>query len=468
MAISGLTTFTPIAENSDATPGLFNRLAQNLQDQIDTIGSNATVGNVLGWSTNTVRPESGNTTRVLNGANLIARSYDSGGAVYNVRAFGAVGDDSTDDTISIRSAIAAVPSAGGIVYFPPGTYRITSALTMKSGLALKGAGNASSEIKQMGNVHAIVARSTNGARNLTIQDLFINDGLVGSRTSGNGIELDAGSNAVSVCVDRVGVTGFLDGFRASDIITSRLFQLRSNSALRNGIGVYGPTTSLAMDVCYANSAASHGIYFAGGAHYTSLHACVADTNGGDAYHFGRDGSLVCTFLTLNSCGAEGNVGHGFYFRDGYGHVLNACTASITTGTTKDGFRFDGTIRAVMFGGEAHRNTGYSVNVLTSATPTTPESIVIIHTNFSQNSLGNINDPNAVVTTLGVEPANQAKFKNLSIRTVAASAVTASAASQTVRVDEALFTIGGASGASLAIQSGGTIYIFNSALSAKAT
>lgn len=57
---------------------------------------------------------------------------------------------------------------------------------------------------------------------------------------------------------------------------------------------------------------------------------------------------------------------------------------------------------------------------------------------------------------------------LSMRTLAASSITASAANTNVAVNEVVFTVGGASGASLAINSGGTTYIFNSALSAKNT
>lgn len=56
----------------------------------------------------------------------------------------------------------------------------------------------------------------------------------------------------------------------------------------------------------------------------------------------------------------------------------------------------------------------------------------------------------------------------STRTLAASAITTSAANTNVAVNEMVFTVGGASGASLAIHSGGTVYIFNSAISARAT
>lgn len=57
---------------------------------------------------------------------------------------------------------------------------------------------------------------------------------------------------------------------------------------------------------------------------------------------------------------------------------------------------------------------------------------------------------------------------LSWRTIAASALTASAANTNVRDKEVVLVAGGASGMSIAVYSNGTVYIFNSAASAKAT
>lgn len=53
---------------------------------------------------------------------------------------------------------------------------------------------------------------------------------------------------------------------------------------------------------------------------------------------------------------------------------------------------------------------------------------------------------------------------LSARTLAGSAVTASAGGGSVAADEAVFTVTLGSGASLLLRSGGTIWIFNSAAS----
>ena len=53
--------------------------------------------------------------------------------VFNVKGFGAVGDGVADDTTAILAAIAAVPDDGGIVYFPAGTYIISSTLNIGDG-----------------------------------------------------------------------------------------------------------------------------------------------------------------------------------------------------------------------------------------------------------------------------------------------------------------------------------------------
>jgi hypothetical protein len=54
------------------------------------------------------------------------------GLVFNVKAYGAVSDGVADDTAAIQSAIDAADAVGGgTVFLPPGTYRTTSALSVK-------------------------------------------------------------------------------------------------------------------------------------------------------------------------------------------------------------------------------------------------------------------------------------------------------------------------------------------------
>ncbi|MBD0837362.1 right-handed parallel beta-helix repeat-containing protein [Streptomyces sp. TRM68416] len=73
-----------------------------------------------------------------------ARSVTSGEQVtvsvrdwLNVRDYGAVGDNVTDDTAAIQAALAACPM-GGIVYLPAGAYRTSAPLTIPPAVTLMG------------------------------------------------------------------------------------------------------------------------------------------------------------------------------------------------------------------------------------------------------------------------------------------------------------------------------------------
>jgi len=88
-------------------------------------------------NTDAIPAHSGGVTVQRMGAGVAERdSIEAfkGGPWYDVRAFGAKGDDSTDDTASIQAAITAAEAAGAgaSVYFPKGTYKSTG-----GGLACK-------------------------------------------------------------------------------------------------------------------------------------------------------------------------------------------------------------------------------------------------------------------------------------------------------------------------------------------
>src|SRR5678815_3021631 len=55
-------------------------------------------------------------------------------------SYGATGLDTGNDGTAIQAAINAAQVTGGIVYMPPGRYRITTPLTIAKGVTLRGAG----------------------------------------------------------------------------------------------------------------------------------------------------------------------------------------------------------------------------------------------------------------------------------------------------------------------------------------
>ena len=96
----------------------------------------------------------------------------------SVKDFGAVGDGVANDTAAIQAAITAVAQAGGAVYFPAGTYKISTALTMDTasyskGLLLYGDGR-NSIINQVGaGQDAIKFSTTQFLQNGGIRDMQI-------------------------------------------------------------------------------------------------------------------------------------------------------------------------------------------------------------------------------------------------------------------------------------------------------
>jgi hypothetical protein len=78
---------------------------------------------------------------ILNGFLGVAHNADGTlkNQVLNVRDYGAVGDNTTDDRAAIQAAIDAASTAGGgTVLIPPGTYRVATELTPKTHVRLAG------------------------------------------------------------------------------------------------------------------------------------------------------------------------------------------------------------------------------------------------------------------------------------------------------------------------------------------
>jgi hypothetical protein len=120
----------------------------------------------------------------------------------NVRQYGAKGDGTTDDSSAISSALSAISSTGGTLFFPPGTY-ITGNQTLLPNVHIVGAGLGNTTIKlkngantdlfsaQTGSINLSAAANSGSAGtllNFSIRDLTL-DGNKANQTSGTSYPL---------------------------------------------------------------------------------------------------------------------------------------------------------------------------------------------------------------------------------------------------------------------------------------
>jgi hypothetical protein len=85
------------------------------------------------------------------------------GDVFNVKAYGAVGDGVTSDTTAVQAAIAAAVAAGGVVFFPNGNY-LCGTLTVTGGCFIRGAGSGRTTITHTASSHGIdITAATDGS-----------------------------------------------------------------------------------------------------------------------------------------------------------------------------------------------------------------------------------------------------------------------------------------------------------------
>ena len=141
----------------------------------------------------------GSALATLGASSVSAAPQTSNEVWYNVNAYGAVGNGSTNDTAAIQSAInAAAADGGGTVFLPAGTYRITAThepgvrfygLKVPSKITLKGAGRDATVIKIAENQPdqcRIIANDnqvTGGDHHITFEDFTVDGNAANQSTA---------------------------------------------------------------------------------------------------------------------------------------------------------------------------------------------------------------------------------------------------------------------------------------------
>ena len=136
----------------------------------------------------------------------------------NVKDYGAVGNGSTDDTTAIANAAAVIPSTGGVLFFPPGTYLVSSAITITNPTLVLGSGGSVNRDFATGAATEIVTASGSNTvflvagPNIGFRDLFIHCTAASAPTAGAAITVTSATNAGdNLRLEDVYISGFYRG-----------------------------------------------------------------------------------------------------------------------------------------------------------------------------------------------------------------------------------------------------------------
>lgn len=233
------------------------------------------------------------------------------GSEYNVRHFGAQGDGVTDDTAAIQKAI----DAGGVTFFPAGTY-LTGTLEARLGTVLKGVtrsayaypvpGTQSSTLKLKSGTNGHLLHGATGINNVQIHDLAF-DGNKAGNTSGDIIHLDDAAaqdtswHLYDCYFDNAPHDGLYVGTGRQAVKVQRTWVMR---AANNGIVMNG--ADMGLDTCLIGLSGSNGVYV--GAWVSRLSDC-------DIWSSGASGVVIASgiqMVSLIGCGIDRNSQQGLY------------------------------------------------------------------------------------------------------------------------------------------------------------
>jgi len=239
---------------------------------------------------------------------------------FNPQWFGAKGDGTTDDITAITNTIAALPTNGGTIRFPYGTYRITSSITLDKKCKIIG---------------------VTTTRSATAPVIILKDGdFTGILVDASGVTIDGicvlgdeGNGGMGIHIRNFGCTLQNVGVHA-----------------QGGIGIHVGSLSAEAEFLNCNywrmidvtvgSNTSHGIVFdASGmleANVTSgiTTGVQSNDNGGDGIRL-----ILCSLNNFEGILTEGNTGAGIHLLSGASN--NAFWSPVTEANSGGDFIFDG-------------------------------------------------------------------------------------------------------------------------------
>jgi len=247
------------------------------------------------------------------------------------KSYGAIGDNATNDTTALASALAAVPTNGTLHLEPNKTYMITSALTGLSNKAIDGHGSTIRQATTSANVLTGVDVVNFSLRDITLAGAT--DSSPASTGRGISITRSVRNDTFRVNLERVIVHSHGgDGINISNPITSHFENVEVRNCLGHGFNIHGVNGGAAGTSCvfagtYANTNLLAGYHLDTMA-YCSFVGAAADGNG-IGYNL-----VACQGIAFSGCGAEaqldnsgtvaGYAGYSWRISGGFGITLDGC------------------------------------------------------------------------------------------------------------------------------------------------
>ena len=256
---------------------------------------------------------------------------------YNVRAYGALGNGSADDTVAIQAALNAANSAGGgLVYAPKGTYKL-STVTVFNNTMLLGDGPQATIFSCNATPTAVIVTDTS-ATGCIFENFQINVNQSSGSSSHGLYLLSAPGKPVTLHrVNNVHVYyAGQDGIHVGNsVIESHIFNCFAYGCQKSGFRTEVSATDNKFIGCSAAQSASHGFYIQGNTtHFTSCKSyysgfingtsgnLTSNWNDASGFYLGPAATQSLSRIWMDSCEAQNNATNGF-FLDG-----SASTAQI--------------------------------------------------------------------------------------------------------------------------------------------
>jgi Tfp pilus assembly protein PilX len=376
---------------------------------------------------------------------------DRYGAFTLATAFGATGDGTTDDTAAIQAAINSLGSAGGTVFLPRGTYKVTdsggsTAISLTAAnVVVRGAGEGATTVQLSGTAahvfgvtgtgciveHLTIDGGANGDYSITTHGIRVQGtsqqvrhvSITNCRGYGIGVGQSDGSTVTGLRVDDVRITNTGNDAidtknRAdanADIIYSRItastWGQNPATTVQAGIDCRGPVK--VTDVTVYPTADQVGIRFREGELEASNGLGAHDASLSQFHVVGSSStSAVGVYVAARGVtvgpGHIKNVHRGVDLIDGYAQLSGV----VVRGALQYGFHFRSSTNSARYstahgciasdgatgfrievadirlsGCTAHGNSGYGIDVSTAAATDT----VLRDCDTNANTTGNVRD-----------------------------------------------------------------------------